>query len=192
MENPEIFNKHVNVDEVKPSHTYSHKASSTEKGSHEVPKNNSTHHLHRRRSRGSKGSFTSEFGSEKSHIDHSVINKTSQSEHKRSVSKGIGSNTGSFSSSNHRSESRSFNDHGDHRAVAIPEFGKWDVTDPKSGEGYTVMFSKIKEEKQIMSSRISGLRTTPHNNGSNIKNQHDGSSFNLSKYCCCLSTSESK
>jgi len=115
MENPEIFNKHVNVDEVKPSHTYSHKASSTEKGSHEVQKNNSTQHLHHRRSRGSKGSFTSEFGSEKSHVDQYVINKTSQSEHKRSVSKGVGSNIGSFSSSNHskhRSESRSFNDHG--------------------------------------------------------------------------------
>jgi len=78
----------------------------------------------------------------------------------------------------------------DHRAAAIPEFGKWDVTDPKSGEGYTVMFSKIKEEKQIMSSRISGLRTPPHNNGSNIKNQYDRSSFNLSKVILiCFTTS---
>lgn len=52
------------------------------------------------------------------------------------------------------------------------------------------MFSKIKEEKQIMSSRISGLRTPPHNNGSNIKNRYDGSSFNLSKVSLiCFTTS---
>ncbi|XP_058723737.1 RPM1-interacting protein 4-like [Vicia villosa] len=192
MENLEAFNKNVNADEAKSSHTYSHKAnsSSMEKGSQEVLRNNSTRHSHGR-SRGSKGSFTSEFGSESRHNDHSATNKASQSVHKRSVSKGVSSNIGSFSSSNHsrhRNGRHSFNDHGDDKATIVPEFGNWDVTDPKSGEGYTVMFNKIKEERQITSSH----RIPPHNNGSNMKNQYDGSSFSLSKYCCCLFTSESK
>lgn len=35
-----------------------------------------------------------------------------------------------------------------HRAASIPKFGSWDVNDPKSGEGFTVIFDRIKEEKQ--------------------------------------------
>jgi len=34
------------------------------------------------------------------------------------------------------------------RTPAIPKFGTWDVTNPNSGEGYTAIFSKIKEERQ--------------------------------------------
>lgn len=116
MENLEAFNKNVNADEAKSSHTYSHKANSgsMEKEIQEVLRNNSIRHSHGR-SRGSKGSFTSEFGSEIRHTDHSAINKASQSVHKRSVSKGVSSNIGSFSSSNHsrhRNGRHSFNDHG--------------------------------------------------------------------------------
>nr|XP_027186642.1 RPM1-interacting protein 4-like [Cicer arietinum] len=188
MKNPKAFNKvtkNVNTDEVKYSDTYSDKPSSMEKGSHEVVKNNSRRHLHRRR-RGSKGSFTSEFGSEKGDMDHFVVKKVPQSDHKRSVSKGVSSNIGSFSSTSHsrhnKSGSHSFNEHREHRETAIPEFGKWDVKDPNSGEGYTVIFSKIKEERKIMSSNISGIRTPPPlNNCSNTKNQYGGSSFSLSK-----------
>ncbi|CAI8590583.1 unnamed protein product [Vicia faba] len=192
MENLKAFNKNVNADEAKSSHTYSHKANSSSmgKGSHEVLKNNSIRHSHGR-SRGSKGSFASEFDSKNLCIDHSAISKGSQSVHKRSVSKGVSSNIGSFSSSNHsrhRNGRDSFNNHRDDRATTVPEFGNWDVTDPKSGEGYTVMFNKIKEERQVISSQ----RIPPQNNGSNTKNQYDGSSFSLSKYCCCLFTSESK
>lgn len=117
MKNPKAFNKvtkNVNTDEVKYSDTYSDKPSSMEKGSHEVVKNNSRRHLHRRR-RGSKGSFTSEFGSEKGDMDHFVVKKVPQSDHKRSVSKGVSSNIGSFSSTSHsrhnKSGSHSFNEH---------------------------------------------------------------------------------
>lgn len=111
MQNPEAFMRVgenvVDADEVKASshhhQTYSHKASSMEKGSHEALRNRSRRHSHHR-SKGSQGSFgfATEFGSEKSHLDH-----------KRSVSKEVG-NIGSFSSSSHnrhRSGSHSFNDH---------------------------------------------------------------------------------
>lgn len=64
------------------------------------------------------------------------------------------------------------------KATAAPKFGNWDVTDPKSGEGYTTMFSKIKEERKNMSSHISPSL----NKRSNINNQYAAtSSSNLSK-----------
>jgi len=63
------------------------------------------------------------------------------------------------------------------RTPAIPKFGTWDVTNPNSGEGYTAIFSKIKEERQIKSTNITN---TPPLNKPNIENQYAGS-FKLSK-----------
>ncbi|XP_061340786.1 uncharacterized protein LOC133287236 [Gastrolobium bilobum] len=193
MENPEAFNtcmrvdQNVDADEVKAYHTNSHNESSILKGSHEVMGNHTRRYSHHRRSRESLGSFTAEF----SHSDYSVIGIGPQSDYKRNMSKG-GSGINSFSSSSHnrhRSGSHSFNDHANHQATAIPKFGTWDVTDPKSGEGYTAIFSKIKEEKQIASTSIS---TPPLDNYSNVKTRSDGPYSRLSKssgicfiYHCC-------
>ncbi|XP_039048155.1 RPM1-interacting protein 4-like [Hibiscus syriacus] len=33
------------------------------------------------------------------------------------------------------------------RTTSVPQFGEWDETDPTSGEGFTVIFNKVKEEK---------------------------------------------
>ncbi|KAL5140574.1 EH domain-containing protein 2 [Glycine soja] len=171
MENPEAFNTCIRVDAdevMMASHGYSHNVHSLENGSHV-----------RRRSRGSNGELTvtAEFGaSEQSHFDHSV-------NHKRNMSKG-GSNIKGFSSSSHntqRTANSSFSDHSNHRATAIPKFGTWDVTNPKSAEGYTAIFSKIKEERQIKSSHVSSIHSTPPLNNSNIKNQYGESSSWLSK-----------
>ncbi|KAL2969895.1 hypothetical protein AAZX31_15G108000 [Glycine max] len=141
---------------------------SLENGSHVRP-----------RSRGSNGGLTvtAEFGSEQSHFDHSVTHRSPQSDHQRNMSKG-GSSTKSFSSSSHnthRSTNSSFNDHANHRATAIPKFGIWDVTNPKLGEGYTAILSKIKEEREIKSSHVDSISSPPLNN-SNIKNQYGESS----------------
>jgi len=65
-----------------------------------------------------------------------------------------------------------------HRAPAIPKFGTWDVTNPNSGEGYTAIFTKIKEERQIKSTNITN---TPPLHKSNIENQYAGSFSWLSK-----------
>lgn len=172
IENPEAFNmcmggnfQNVDADKLKFSHTYSHNQSSLEKRNHTGP------HVHQR-SKGSQGSFTSD--------------------HKRSMSKG-GSIIRGFSSSSHNrhgSGDHSFDDpHMNHQATAIPKFGTWDVTDPKSGEGYTAIFSKIREEKQFAPSHISGQSNVPLNYHSNSKNEH---SFRLSKYCCCFCSSGTK
>ncbi|ESR63069.1 hypothetical protein CICLE_v10017621mg, partial [Citrus x clementina] len=38
--------------------------------------------------------------------------------------------------------------------TSVPKFGAWDETDPTSGEGFTVIFNKVKEEKQIASTQF--------------------------------------
>nr|GMC81416.1 RPM1-interacting protein 4-like [Ipomoea batatas] len=40
-------------------------------------------------------------------------------------------------------------------AASVTKFGAWDEIDPKSsGEGYTMLFTKVKEEKQIAASKL--------------------------------------
>ena len=70
-----------------------------------------------------------------------------------------------------------------HQGTAIPKFGTWDVTDPKSGDGYSAIFSKVKEEKHNASSHSPSTSTPPLDNCSNIKNQY-GHSSSLSKVMC--------
>lgn len=57
-----------------------------------------------------------------------------------------------------------------HEATIVPEFGAWDVTDPKSGEGYTAIFSEVRKEKQIASGHMPSKTPSP-NNRSDIRNQ---------------------
>lgn len=57
-----------------------------------------------------------------------------------------------------------------HEAALVPEFGAWDVTDPKSGEGYTAIFSEVRKEKQIASGHMPSKTPSP-NNRSDIRNQ---------------------
>ncbi|CAJ1941429.1 unnamed protein product [Sphenostylis stenocarpa] len=126
-------------------HSYS--TSSLEQISHDEGRSNTKRHSHHM----SKGSCAAESvtGSEKSNSDYSVI--------ERVMSDFRGSFIGSFSSSNHikgRGGSDSLNDHVNHEATLVPEFGAWNVTDSKSGEGYTAIFSEIRKEKQIASGRM--------------------------------------
>lgn len=39
-------------------------------------------------------------------------------------------------------------------ASSIPKFGAWNEADPKSGEGLTVIFNRLKEEKQTETSHF--------------------------------------
>ncbi|KAL8032893.1 hypothetical protein ABFX02_13G126800 [Erythranthe guttata] len=40
------------------------------------------------------------------------------------------------------------------KSVSVPKFGEWDENDPRSAEGFTVIFNKVKEEKQIAASKF--------------------------------------
>ncbi|PSS24796.1 RPM1-interacting protein [Actinidia chinensis var. chinensis] len=77
-------------------------------------------------------------------------------------------------SANNPSEDKSY------RSVSVPKFGVWDEKDPKSGEGFTVIFNKVKEEKQIAATKLPTVPPQPRNFEKSQK-KHAGS-----KICCCL------
>ncbi|XP_037493370.1 RPM1-interacting protein 4-like [Jatropha curcas] len=71
-----------------------------------------------------------------------------------------------------------------HRAASVPKFGSWDQSDPNSGEGFTAIFNRVKEEKQIASSTFPSLPPKPTYR-SYTHTDKETSSSRL-KSCCCL------
>ncbi|XP_017700674.2 NOI-like protein isoform X2 [Phoenix dactylifera] len=70
------------------------------------------------------------------------------------------------------------------RAPSVPRFGSWDETDPKSAESFTVIFNKVKEEKQIAATK---LPTLPAKTMTYPERQNNSShASSKSKMCCCL------
>ncbi|OVA01116.1 Pathogenic type III effector avirulence factor Avr cleavage site [Macleaya cordata] len=65
------------------------------------------------------------------------------------------------------------------KAASVPKFGAWDETDPKSGEGFTIIFNKVKEEKQIAATKFPPIPSEP-------PNYSKASSSSKSKRCCGL------
>ncbi|KAK1578393.1 hypothetical protein Q3G72_029924 [Acer saccharum] len=106
---------------------------------------------------GRNKSITSYFSSDRSNSDHS-LQQPGHRQLKSDRKKGLGEGINSFSPlvqghSWQRSESQS-SDEPHHRVASVPKFGAWDETDPASGEGFTVIFNKVKEEKQIASTKF--------------------------------------
>ncbi|XP_059628816.1 RPM1-interacting protein 4-like [Cornus florida] len=56
-----------------------------------------------------------------------------------------------------------------YRSVVLPKFGAWDDIDPASGVGFTVIFNKVKEEKQIAATRLPPVPPQPSNHSNNQK-----------------------
>ncbi|KAF5201836.1 Rpm1-interacting protein 4-like [Thalictrum thalictroides] len=71
------------------------------------------------------------------------------------------------------------------KAASVPKFGAWDETDPRSGEGFTVIFNKMKEEKQIGSSRLPTAR--PEINIYSSGQRHENSPTKVSTLCAFAS-----
>lgn len=66
-----------------------------------------------------------------------------------------------------------------YRSVSVPKFGQWDENDPRSAEGFTVIFNKVKEEKQIAASKPPvPIQTT--------NNYQARQGRETRKKCCCL------
>ncbi|KAK4548685.1 hypothetical protein RGQ29_032790 [Quercus rubra] len=203
-ENPEAFMYMTGVTEINadyhafqdPLHVNSSKSNSSVGKQH--IEGHTRHHAHQRNTVnqpkiGSKKSITSEYGSDKSNSDHSIMQPNHQrvgSDHKKK-SLAEGSNTFALSIPGHagkRSGSHpSVETH--HRAVSVPKFGAWDELDPKSGEGFTAIFNKVKEGKQIASSQFPNVSPQPSYYPSA---QRHGQSSSRSKICCCLFSSGSE
>ncbi|CAM8893568.1 unnamed protein product [Rhodiola kirilowii] len=127
-------------------------------------------------------SFHSESGSEKSLIQQ---NRTGSKIQRKDASKV----SYSFSQSSAvRTTLRSGNsisqEHHHVDVVAtVPKFGSWDETDPRSGDGFSIIFNKVKQEKNIAPSSLRPPRErTSYSNG---QCRHQNSFF--SKICCCSS-----
>ncbi|KAI3870500.1 hypothetical protein MKX03_022693 [Papaver bracteatum] len=71
------------------------------------------------------------------------------------------------------------NDTRHHKAASVPKLGAWDETDPKSGDGFTIIFNKVKEEKQILANNFPPIRPPP-------TNYSKESSSKAPRRCCCL------
>ncbi|XP_042067388.1 RPM1-interacting protein 4-like [Salvia splendens] len=80
----------------------------------------------------------------------------------------------------HHKKSDSNNADDFHRSVSVPKFGQWDEKDPRSEEGFTVIFNKVKEEKHIAAAKFPPvpLHTTNNYQPSREKETR--------KKCCCL------
>lgn len=39
----------------------------------------------------------------------------------------------------------------------MPKFGEWDESDPSSADGFTHIFNKVREEKQVGSARVPNM-----------------------------------
>ncbi|XP_076950789.1 RPM1-interacting protein 4-like [Bidens hawaiensis] len=66
--------------------------------------------------------------------------------------------------------------------VAVPRFGDWDDNNPSSGENYTHIFNKVREERVTGSPMVSGTDARPNYNIQ--RNQKP------TNKCCCFPWSE--
>uniref|UniRef100_A0A7N0UEB5 RIN4 pathogenic type III effector avirulence factor Avr cleavage site domain-containing protein n=1 Tax=Kalanchoe fedtschenkoi TaxID=63787 RepID=A0A7N0UEB5_KALFE len=72
-----------------------------------------------------------------------------------------------------------------HNVVAtVPKFGSWDETDARSGDGFSIIFNKLKEEKHIGPASLRPPHPD-HTSYSDAQCRHRNSL--LSMICCCRS-----
>ncbi|XP_004502346.1 RPM1-interacting protein 4-like [Cicer arietinum] len=73
----------------------------------------------------------------------------------------------------------------------LPKFGEWDVNDPSSAEGFTVIFNKARDDKKVASAsgrfpsqRRNDSRARKDNNNNNNKKYNKTSSSTKKKWFC--------
>ncbi|KAL1307311.1 hypothetical protein HN51_049272 [Arachis hypogaea] len=64
----------------------------------------------------------------------------------------------------------------------LPKFGEWDVNDPASAEGYTVIFNKARDEKKTGGKPESPGKADPHT----AKPALDPGKTASKKWFCCI------
>ncbi|RZC50624.1 hypothetical protein C5167_019053 [Papaver somniferum] len=127
-------------------------------------------------------SIRSESSNEKSNSDFSLLqqkHRSSRSIEKRSQGEFSGIPPMSPPPNQIRSGTSIPNDTRHHKAASVPKFGAWDETDPKSGDGFTIIFNKVKEEKQILANNFPPICPPP-------TNYSKESSSKAPRRCCCL------
>lgn len=67
------------------------------------------------------------------------------------------------------------------KGPAVPKFGEWDESNPASADGFTHIFNKVREEKQIGSARVPTM-----SKGSSYHNSHGSGSDDQPSKCGCF------
>ncbi|KAG0464523.1 hypothetical protein HPP92_020140 [Vanilla planifolia] len=65
----------------------------------------------------------------------------------------------------------------------LPKFGEWDVNDPASAEGFTVIFNKARDERKT-GGNAQGSDSKTKN--SDMKPAPDATRYNSKKWLCCI------
>ncbi|CAI0374111.1 unnamed protein product, partial [Linum tenue] len=66
----------------------------------------------------------------------------------------------------------------------LPKFGEWDVNDPASAEGFTVIFNKARDEK-----KTGGKPESPGKGDSHTKGPMEHGKPPAKKWFCCIQSS---
>ncbi|GMI86316.1 hypothetical protein like AT5G55850 [Hibiscus trionum] len=69
----------------------------------------------------------------------------------------------------------------DKRERSLPKFGEWDVNDPATAEGFTVIFEKASDEKKAAKATGSTPSKKRHPNAKSNKKSEK------KKWFCCIS-----
>ncbi|KAL4379162.1 hypothetical protein GQ457_02G013260 [Hibiscus cannabinus] len=69
----------------------------------------------------------------------------------------------------------------DRRERTLPRFGEWDVNDPATAEGFTVIFEKASDEKKV--AKATG--NTPSKR--RVQNTASNKKSEKKKWLCCIS-----
>lgn len=48
------------------------------------------------------------------------------------------------------------------QGAAVPKFGEWDENNPESADGFTQIFNKVREERQIGAGKVPGTPERPY------------------------------
>ncbi|TKY57514.1 RPM1-interacting protein 4 [Spatholobus suberectus] len=67
----------------------------------------------------------------------------------------------------------------------LPKFGEWDVNDPSSAEGFTVIFNKARNERKTGAK----VDSPPKDNNSKFNHQAVLGKSQYKKWFCCINTS---
>ncbi|KAG8634938.1 hypothetical protein MANES_17G108550v8 [Manihot esculenta] len=68
-------------------------------------------------------------------------------------------------------------------AAPLPKFGDWDVNNPASAEGFTVIFSKARDEKKSNAAGGAGVPSQRNNIHKPQENYQDPAA---KKWFCCF------
>ncbi|XP_031258646.1 protein NOI4-like [Pistacia vera] len=69
------------------------------------------------------------------------------------------------------------------RGRALPKFGEWDVNNPATAEGFSVIFNRARDEKKASSD--GGKTSTPPRNDSVYKTSDYSQYSPKRKWLCC-------